>query len=144
LTGLKRKNDYQRSFHAGADEIKVPDRNAGADGFVSLNKSMYYKIMTDGGYFNGLDPLKHMALSDSAMDLCEYLDRQYRKGNLNTRLGMIHDRMVYFTPCHQREQEIGSPYENLLALISGLEIVRVGGAMDFCGMGGSLELKESF
>ena len=135
---------YQRSVHAGADEIKVPDRKAGAEGFISLNKSMYHKILTDDGYFNALDPLKRIALSDSVMDMGEYLDRLYHKGHLNTRLGMIHDRMVYFAPCHQREQGIGSPYEKLLALIPGLEIVRVGGAMDCCGMGGSLGFKESF
>jgi glycerol-3-phosphate dehydrogenase subunit C len=135
---------YQHSVHAGADEIKVPGRKAGADGFVSLNKSMYHKILKDDGYFNALDPLKRIALSDRVTDMGEYLDRLYHKGLLNTRLGIIHDRMVYFAPCHQREQEIGSPYENLLTLIPGLEIVRVGGAMDCCGMGGSLGLKESF
>ena len=135
---------YQRSVHADADEIKVPDRKAGAAGFISLNRSMYHKILTDDGYFNALDPLKRIALSDSVIDMGEYLDRLYHKGQLNTRLGRIHDRMVYFAPCHQREQGIGSPYEKLLALIPGLEIVRVGGAMDCCGMGGSLGFKESF
>ena len=52
--------------------------------------------------------------------------------------------MVYFAPCHQREQGIGSPYEKLLALIPGLNIEPVGGAMDCCGMGGSLGLKKGF
>ena len=137
-------DSYQRSVHAGADEIKVPDGKTDADGFVSLNKSMYHKILMDDGYFNALDPLNRIALSDRVTDMGEYLDRLYRNGRLNTRLGGIHDRMVYFAPCHQREQRIGSPYENLLALIPGLEIVHVGGAMDCCGMGGSLGFKESF
>jgi glycerol-3-phosphate dehydrogenase subunit C len=88
---------YQRSVHAGADEIKIPDRKGGAEGFVSLNKSMYHKILTDDGYFNAPDPLKRIALSDSVMDIGDYLDRLYHKGQLNTRLGKIHDRMMCFT-----------------------------------------------
>jgi len=52
--------------------------------------------------------------------------------------------MVYYAPCHQREQGIDSPYEKLLALIPGLTIKPIGGAMDCCGMGGSLGFKEAF
>ncbi len=137
-------DDYQRSVNAGADEIKNPDNKGGTEGFVSLNKSMYHKILKDDGYFNALGPLKRIALSGSMLDMGEYLNRLYLENRFNTRFGRLVSRMVYFAPCHQREQGIGSPYEKLLALIPGLEILRVGGALDCCGMGGSLGFKESF
>jgi glycerol-3-phosphate dehydrogenase subunit C len=135
---------YQRSVHAGKDEIKVPDSKAGKSGFVYLKKSMYQAILKDDGYFCGLDPLDRIALSDQITDMGEYLDRLYREKRLNTQFGELTGRMVYFAPCHQREQEIGSPYEKLLQLIPELSIQRVGGAMDCCGMGGSLGFKKNF
>ena len=65
-------------------------------------------------------------------------------GQLNTRFGGLPGRMVYYAPCHQREQGIGSPYLELLNRIPGLRIQAVGSAMDCCGMGGSLGFKADF
>ena len=135
---------YQKSVNAGADEIMVPGRKAGNEDFVYLKKSMYEKILKDDGYFSGLDPLDRIALSGKIVDMGEYLDRLHREKLLNTRFGKLGGRMVYYAPCHQREQGIGSPYEKLLALIPGLTIKPVGGALDCCGMGGSLGFKEVF
>jgi glycerol-3-phosphate dehydrogenase subunit C len=135
---------YQQAVGAGADEIKVPGASAPGDGFVRLKKSMYRKILTDDGYFAAIDPLKRIALAEKVMDMGEYLEGLDRKNRLNTDFGEVKGRMVYYLPCHQREQGIGSPYETLLARIPGLAVVRVGGAMDCCGMGGSLGYKESF
>jgi glycerol-3-phosphate dehydrogenase subunit C len=88
--------------------------------------------------------LDRMALSKKLMDMGEYLDRLYDKKRLNLHFGKLGGRMVYYAPCHQREQGIGSPYEKLLALIPGLTIKPVGSAMDCCGMGGSLGFKKDF
>lgn len=135
---------YQRSVQAAEDEIKVPDPHAGPDGFARLKKSMYRHLLADDGCFSGLDPLERIALAEKVKDLGEYLADLHRDQRLNTRFSRIKARMAYFAPCHQREQGIGSPYEKLLALIPGLSVARVGGAMDCCGMGGSLGFKEAF
>jgi glycerol-3-phosphate dehydrogenase subunit C len=135
---------YQQTVGAGADEIKVPNASAPGDGFVRLKKSMYRKILSDDGYFAALDPLKRIALAEKVFDLGEYLERLDHQKRLNTDFDELKGRMVYFAPCHQREQGIGSPYETLLARIPGLAVTRVGGAMDCCGMGGNLGYKKNF
>jgi glycerol-3-phosphate dehydrogenase subunit C len=135
---------YQQAVGAGSDEIKVPNASAQGDGFARLKKSIYRKILTDDGYFAALDPLKRIALTEKVFDLGEYLERLDRQKRLNTDFGKLKGRMVYYAPCHQREQGIGSPYEALLSRIPGLAVARVGGEMDCCGMGGSLGYKESF
>jgi glycerol-3-phosphate dehydrogenase subunit C len=83
-------------------------------------------------------------LSQRLADLGEYLWNLHRQDRLNTDLGPVNGRMVYFAPCHQREQNIGTPYESLLGLIPDIDLERAGGAMDCCGMGGSLGFKKSF
>ncbi len=135
---------YQHSVQAGLDEIKIPSRGSGITGFISLKRSTYQNLLKDDGYFAAIDPLARIALSDSVMDMGEYLGRLLREGRLNTGFGGVEGRMVYFAPCHQREQGIGSPYEAVLSRIPGLIVERVGGAMDCCGMGGSLGLKKTF
>lgn len=52
--------------------------------------------------------------------------------------------MVYYQPCHQREQKIGIPYLDLLRRIPGLHMEPVASATDCCGMGGSLGFKKDF
>jgi glycerol-3-phosphate dehydrogenase subunit C len=111
---------YQQLVSAGVDEIKVPDSKAGRTGYTCLKKSMYQAILKDDGYFSGLDPLDRIGLSEKITDVGEYLDRLYREKLLDSRFGKLEGRMVYYAPCHQREQEIGTPYEKLLHLIPGL------------------------
>jgi glycerol-3-phosphate dehydrogenase subunit C len=136
--------DYQEAVGAGDDEVLIPDEKSGGKKHMSLQKSTYGKMLKDTTYFSGLDPLARIDLSKKISDMGQYLEKLYRQDRLDTNLGPVTDRMVYFAPCHQREQNIGSPYENLLALIPGLDIHRVGGAMDCCGMGGSMGFKKSF
>jgi Fe-S oxidoreductase len=50
---------------------------------------------------------------------------------------------VYFAPCHQREQNTGRPYLDLLALIPDLAVEPVGDS-DCCGMGGNFGFKAGF
>ena len=135
---------YQRSVDAADGEIKVPDADAGGDGFIRLKKSIYAGLLADDGYFSEIDPLQRISLAERVMDLGELLMRRYRDRRLQTVFAKHNARMAYYAPCHQREQGIGSPYPELMALIPGLKIIPVGGAMDCCGMGGSLGFKESF
>jgi len=141
--GAYHSKSFQRSVGAGEDEIKIPD--GGNDGqFTHLKKSLYGKLLKDDGLFNTLEPLNRIALSNGFWDVGEYLVRLLDDRQLNTHFHTIPQRIVYFAPCHQREQKIGSPYIRLLSLVPGLTIEQVGGSMDCCGMGGSLGYKKGF
>ena len=135
---------YQQQVGAGADEIKIPEADRTGNGFVCLKKSMYHKILKDDGYFSGFDPLQRIALSEKVVDLGEYLRRLQLRNIFNVAFGELRGRMVYYAPCHQREQGIKSPYLDLLTRIPGLKIEPVGSTMDCCGMGGSLGFKKDF
>lgn len=135
--------EYQRSVNSGDDEIKVPDPSHGAGKHKVLKKSMYKDILKDDGYFSAIDPMTRIGLSEHLSDAGEYLARLHAEGRFDTRFNSIPERMVYFAPCHQREQKIGSPYPDLLALIPGVTIEPLGG-MDCCGMGGNFGFKAGF
>lgn len=130
--------DYQRSISAASDEIIVPQ--GGGRPAMSLKKDIYHRIFRDTGYFSPLDPLKRIALAESILDLGEYLAREGPP-----HMGSAHKaRMVYYPPCHQREQGIGRPYEELLSHVDGLVLITVGNDMDCCGMGGNLGFRTGF
>jgi hypothetical protein len=71
------------------------------------------------------------------------LARLHAEGRLDTRFHHVPGRMVYFAPCHQREQKMGRPYLELLALIPGPTVERVGDT-ECCGMGGNFGFKADF
>ena len=52
--------------------------------------------------------------------------------------------MVYFPPCHQREQKVGRPYLNLLQEIPGIELEAIKGELYCCGMAGIMGFKREF
>ena len=135
---------YQQAAGAGADEIRLPGTGRNKGGHTFLHKSIYGKILMDNPSFAGIDPLARIRLSEALLDMGAYLERMHREARFDTNLGRMARRMVYFAPCHQREQNIGSPYETLLALVPDLELRRIGASMDCCGMGGSLGFKASF
>ena len=141
--GAYHSTPYQQSIGAAEDEIKIPD-GRGGNHFLHLSKSLYASMLTDDGLFSSLDPMDRIALSEGLTDMGEYLVGLLDDRRLNLRLHSLSGRMAYFAPCHQREQKIASPYARLLALIPGLTIEQVGGAMDCCGMGGSLGYKKSY
>lgn len=142
--GAYYSEDYQKSVNAAEDEIIIPAKAADGSTHISLKKSMYHRILKDDGYFSSLDPLKRMALADHVMDMGEYLSRLDIADSRKKAGGAISGRMVYHTPCHQREQQIGRPYEKLLSRIHGLTLINIGSGMDCCGMGGSLGFKTGF
>jgi glycerol-3-phosphate dehydrogenase subunit C len=110
----------------------------------SLKKSDYKNVMIDDGYFSSIDPIHRINLSKQIADVGEYLARLHGAGQLDTRFGAINQCLVYYAPCHQRQQKIGTPYLDLLALIPGLSIEPVGTGMDCCGMGGNFGFKADF
>ena len=60
-------------------------------------------------------------MAENTYDLGEYLAYLHRKGELSTDFGPVPGRMVYYPPCHLREQEIGQPYVELLKMIPGID-----------------------
>jgi glycerol-3-phosphate dehydrogenase subunit C len=140
--GAYHSDAYQQSVGAGAHELKIPDGSVEGR-FVHLNRSLYGEMLQDDGLFHDIDPLDRISLSGGLFDIGKYLLKLLDERCLNVRFDPLESRMAYFTPCHQREQKMGSPYTRLLALIPGLIVEPVGGAMDCCGMGGSLGFKKA-
>ncbi|MEF8823057.1 MAG: heterodisulfide reductase-related iron-sulfur binding cluster [Desulfohalobiaceae bacterium] len=136
---------YQNAVGAEKGQVKVPMRKSqGEVELVSVNKAMYGQRLRDDGYFAALDPMNRTDLASRVTDMGEYLQSLHSRGPLKSPAGRIEMRAAYFAPCHQREQNIGSPYADLLSRIPGLSLVRVGGPLDCCGMGGSLGMKKTF
>jgi glycerol-3-phosphate dehydrogenase subunit C len=52
--------------------------------------------------------------------------------------------MAYYPPCHLKEQNVGQPWFELLGLIPGIAMERVGGPFDCCGMAGIMGFKREF
>ncbi len=135
------------------DHLKVPvNLRPGPDGeraYRLLKRSIYGKILKDDGYFSTLDPVTRIAVAERTHDLGEYL-----AGAAGADFPPAADtpdqpapdggRVVYFPPCHLREQEIGTPYAGLLARIPGLSVETVPGSFYCCGMAGIMGFKASF
>lgn len=135
---------YQKSVNAGEDELKVPETGCGMTKHRVLKKSMYKDLLKDDGYFAAVDPMARISLAAQLSDVGKYLAGLHVGGRFNAGFNAVPGRMVYFAPCHQREQKIGSPYPDLLALIPGLTVEPVGGTLDCCGMGGNFGFKAGF
>ncbi len=52
--------------------------------------------------------------------------------------------MVYYPPCHLREQSIGRLYLELLNLLPGVNLEAVDGSLYCCGMAGIMGFKRDF
>ncbi|MEI6207059.1 MAG: heterodisulfide reductase-related iron-sulfur binding cluster [Desulfuromonadales bacterium] len=134
---------YQQSVGAGENEVRIPIPGQGGGKHHSFRKSAYRDPFKDNGFFASIDAMDRIGLADGISDVGEYLARIHADGQLDTRFNAVPKRVVYFAPCHQREQKIGSPYVGLLELIPGLTIETLGG-MDCCGMGGNFGFKADF
>ncbi len=139
---------YQRSVGAPADAFKIPVEDQrqpdGAPFFNTLRKSIYGRILKDDGYFNSIDPLQRIAVAEQTFDAGEYVSMLVGHGAGMPARALKPKRLVYFVPCHQREQGIGRPYRDLLNAAAGFEIDVVDGACDCCGMGGIMGFKREF
>lgn len=149
---LKEGAYYSRQYQAsvGADEtyLKMPaarvSDNPGGKKFDLLKRNMYQGILKDDGYFSAIDPMKRIMVAENTYDLGEYLIALHQSGELNTDFGEVSGCMVYYPPCHLREQNIGRPYEELLNLLPGVSLEPVDGSLYCCGMGGIMGFKQEF
>jgi glycerol-3-phosphate dehydrogenase subunit C len=105
---------------------------------------IYKTFLKDNGYFSGIDPLQRIDLSLKVQDLGEYLLARHKTGQLSISLKDPDRPLAYFAPCHQREQNIGHPYVEMIQSLPGTDIIPVGGEMHCCGMGGHLGFKTDF
>lgn len=136
---------YQASCEKrpGYMKIPAPSRSDG-QGFTWVPKSVYQNILMDNGYFSHLDPLKRIQVAENTRDLGEYLFGLHQAGELKANWGAVGKRAVYYPPCHQREQQMGFPYSELLARVPGLRLESVNSAFYCCGMGGIMGFKRTF
>ena len=143
---------YSAKYQAavGADEayLKIPtgkvSDNPGGKKFNLLKRDMYRGIFKDDGYFSAIDPMKRIMVAENTYDLGEYLVNLHRSGALKTKFGAISGRMVYYPPCHLREQNNGRPYQELLNLLPDIDLEPVDGSLYCCGMGGIMGFKREF
>lgn len=101
-------------------------------------------LLRDRGYFGAFDGIARLRVASRTYDLGEYLLRRLSAGKLDLRFGRVSGKMAYFAPCHQREQDIGQPWRELLARVPGMTTDGVGGALDCCGLGGIMGFKRNF
>jgi glycerol-3-phosphate dehydrogenase subunit C len=140
--------EYQEAAGGDEKEIKVPERKGLGEQedkkFKSLSKTVFQSILKDDGYFSSISPLKRIKVAEHTYDLGEYLAYLHWKGELATDFRPIPGRLVYYPPCHLREQEIGTPYVDLLNLIPGVNLEMVQGSFNCCGLGGIMGFKREF
>jgi glycerol-3-phosphate dehydrogenase subunit C len=132
---------YQASVDAGADILIMPQRGRGD---TRLKKAIYGKLFKDDGYFAGLSPMARIAVAEHTFDMGQYLEKRESPERLPFPAKPIRQRMVYFAPCHLREQEIGLPYPELLETVSTQAVESVGGSLYCCGMAGVMGCKQEF
>lgn len=139
---------YQES--AGGDEnvLQLPVKQRIGDKrdrrFEYFSKTMYKGILKDEGYFSSIPALKRIQVAENTYDLGEYLLYLRSNGELTANFGPVAGRMVYYPPCHLREQEIGRPWEKLLTMIPGLDMDVIDGSFYCCGLAGVMGFKREF
>jgi glycerol-3-phosphate dehydrogenase subunit C len=146
--GAYYSREYQESVGADETYLKMPAARGsdkpGGKKFDLLKRNIYQGILKDDGYFSAIDPMKRIMVAENTYDLGEYLTILHWSGELKTDFGEVAGRMVYYPPCHLREQNIGRPYEELLNLLPGVNLEPVDGSMNCCGMGGIMGFKQEF
>jgi len=101
-------------------------------------------LMRDRGYFGAFDGIQRLRIASRTYDLGEYLLKLDAVGELSRDFGTVDAQMAYYAPCHQREQGIGQPWRELLAMVPGMWLQRVGEPLDCCGLGGIMGFKKKF
>lgn len=139
---------YQESVSENEEYLQVPvaeaTHNPQNKQFKFIKKSIYGNLFKDDGYFSTIDPLKRIMVAENTYDLGAYLLNLQQSGKLKAPHINIQGRMVYYPPCHLREQTIGRPYLDLLKQIPGISLEPVDNVMDCCGMAGIMGFKKEF
>jgi glycerol-3-phosphate dehydrogenase subunit C len=140
--------EFQTTVSNDPDQFMMPattkSRIQGNKPLEFTNKGTYRHLFKDDGYFSGIDPLKRIKVAENTYDLGEYLVNLHQAGGLDTSFHHVSGRMVYYPPCHLREQNIGRPYLELLNLLPGINLEPIDGALDCCGMAGIMGFKQEF
>jgi glycerol-3-phosphate dehydrogenase subunit C len=134
---------FQLRADAGDNRMQVPTGSRSKK-FTFVPRGIYKTFLKDDGYFSGIDPLQRIDLSLNVQDLGEYLLARHKTGQVSISLKEPGRPLAYFAPCHQREQNIGHPYVEMIQSLPGTDIIPVGGEMLCCGMGGHLGFKNRF
>ncbi|MDJ0915342.1 MAG: heterodisulfide reductase-related iron-sulfur binding cluster [Desulfobacterales bacterium] len=146
--GAYYSKEYQLSVGADDTQIKIPvDQNKGesnAQQFVSLQKSIYQSILKDDGYFSEINAHHRIQVAEKIFDVGEYIVRLNRQGELEKEFETFATNIVYYPPCHLREQNIGQPYMSLLQEIPEMKIKAVDWSLYCCGMAGIMGFKKDF
>ncbi|MBT8365149.1 MAG: FeS-binding protein [Deltaproteobacteria bacterium] len=146
--GAYYSTEYQESVSNDPAYLQVPlakaTDNPGNKRFKLIKKSIFGNLFKDDGYFSSINPLKRIMVAENTFDLGEYLANLHISGELKTSFAKVSGRMVYYPPCHLREQNIGRPYQQLLNLLPGIDLEPIDGALDCCGMAGIMGFKKEF
>ncbi|MEJ5357878.1 MAG: heterodisulfide reductase-related iron-sulfur binding cluster [Desulfobacterales bacterium] len=139
---------YQGKIGADPRFIRAPARaRAGgrpAEGMELFDRTIFENILKDEGYFSGLDPLRRIAVAEKTFDVGEYLLQRVREGAGPAAFSPVRLQALYYPPCHQREQQFGRPYLELLRRVPGLETDALEGNLYCCGLAGVMGFKQDF
>ncbi len=137
----KARKDLARACFGSVGKATPPSpRCKPPEGFAHVLSA----ALRDDGYFRSVSGLRRIAVASHVYDLGEYLLDLDRRGEFDRNLGRVSDRMTYYAPCHLKEQDIGQPWSDLLGLVPGASLEKIGGPFDCCGMGGIMGLKREF
>ena len=146
--GAYYSREYQEAAGADPKFIRVPAKPKPGESperkMEAFDKTIFQNILKDEGYFSSLDPMKRVALAENTFDVGEYLLQLHRSGNLKTDFTTVRGQAVYYPPCHQREQEFGQPYLELLGLIPEMKLEAIQGNLYCCGLAGVMGFKRDF
>lgn len=146
--GAYYSSEYKESYKSDDGFVEIPVGHSVLFGlsdtaFLRIPVEYYGDLLRDEGYFSSLSPKKRIMVAENTYDLGEYLWALKERGELDTRLGAVSVRAVYYPPCHLRGQRIGRPYESLLSLVPGLSLEPINGNY-CCGVAGVMGYKKEF
>jgi glycerol-3-phosphate dehydrogenase subunit C len=129
------------------ETVKIKDPANGSMKTINLqvlDRSIFGSILKDDGYFSGIDPINRIRVAENTYDLGEFLLSLHPGGIETVNLNPVSGKMVYYPPCHLREQGIGTPYQKLLASIPGIHMEDIQSTVHCCGLGGIIGFKQDF
>ena len=91
-------------------------------------------------YLNLFDDDDAHLVAENTSEACTYLWRMHQTGKLRLDLKPVNAALSYHMPCHLLALGVGSPGQNLLALIPGLSVERI--ERGCSGMAGTFGLKR--
>ena len=91
-------------------------------------------------YLHLIDDEDARLVAEHTHEACSYLWTMHQQGRLQLDLKPLNATLAYHTPCHVRALSVGTPGENLLRLIGGLQVFHV--EKGCSGMAGTYGLKR--